>query len=385
MAIENRLKTYKEIEKLRGNALIVYVTSQRPGAPGIMGKDAVSEFIQQLETLRGDERETVDLLIESDGGDSLVSWRVISMLRERFKRVNVLVPHAAFSAATLLALGADEIIMGPYGVLGPIDPQITVLQKDGSTQKFAYEDIVSFLDFVKDEAGITEQSHLKAAFNRLAEVVEATSLGFAKRSSSLSVSMGEKMLQMHMADSELSNARDIALKLNKSFFSHGHAVSRSEARDIGLKVTDAEETLERLIWSVHIDAEEELKANKPFDPLSEYLRDPKAEPLLKSPPPFNIPPGIDPNTVLQAVQQYLNQQLKTELPEMEFETKHLLLESPRRCACYINRGQLLVKRNFDLQFDANFIRLDIGWKNTTPTGTEESRASEEKNESGETS
>ena len=49
--IEDRLQLYAELEKARGRPLIVYVTSARPGMPGLMSADAIPEFLDQLETL----------------------------------------------------------------------------------------------------------------------------------------------------------------------------------------------------------------------------------------------------------------------------------------------------------------------------------------------
>ena len=63
----------------------------------------------------------MDLLLVSNGGDPVVSWRIISLLRERFKKVGVLLPYQAYSAATLVALGADDIVMHPFSNLGPVE------------------------------------------------------------------------------------------------------------------------------------------------------------------------------------------------------------------------------------------------------------------------
>src|SRR3989344_6905926 len=77
MALADRLKYYAELEAHTGNPLLVYVTSRRPGASGIIGADAADEMIRQIEAIEG-KRETVDVLIESNGGDPLVVWRMIS-------------------------------------------------------------------------------------------------------------------------------------------------------------------------------------------------------------------------------------------------------------------------------------------------------------------
>lgn len=362
MAVNERIKLYRQIEKKRGNPLIVYVVSQRTGATGAMAGDVIDEFIDQIEAI-DKTYEAVDLLIESVGGDPLTSWRIISLLRTSFDQVNILVPHSAFSAATLLALGANEVVMGRYGSLGPIDPQIMVRKKDGTTQQFSYEDVASFLTFVKEEGKITEQEYLKGALEKLCEIIEPPSLGFAKRSSSLSVSVGEKMLQMHMTDPEKkSQARSIALKLNRSFFSHGQALSRKEAKEIGLNINNPDKELEDLIWKVHRDFKEELQTRNPFDPLAEFLKDPKAKPFLQSPPPLNIPPQIDQRTAIQLLQNYFNEQLNVELPEVEIELKYAFVESIRVAVEYYAKNKILVQRTLDMRFNGNLVPLGKGWR-----------------------
>src|SRR4051794_29139838 len=106
MQIGERRKRYTAIEEHRKRPLIVYTTSTRPGVAAMMAGDAVREFIDQLDAIPQDG-DAVDVLIHSSGGDALTAWKIMSVLRERFRRVGVLVPFAAFSAATIFALGAD--------------------------------------------------------------------------------------------------------------------------------------------------------------------------------------------------------------------------------------------------------------------------------------
>src|SRR5258706_8361996 len=123
MAYTERAQLYEKIEAFRKRPLISYVTSLRLNALGLMGADVIPQFIKQLNTI-SEQHEEVDNLIVSNGGDPIVPWRIINMVRERFPKVGVLLPYVAYSAATLLALGADEIIMHPFSNLGPVDPQL---------------------------------------------------------------------------------------------------------------------------------------------------------------------------------------------------------------------------------------------------------------------
>jgi hypothetical protein len=68
--------------------------------------------------------EGLDLYVNTLGGLSEVAARMLLSCRARVKHLRVVVPSQAMSAGTLLAMGADEVVMGPASSLGPIDPQI---------------------------------------------------------------------------------------------------------------------------------------------------------------------------------------------------------------------------------------------------------------------
>lgn len=88
-------------------------------------------FFEELVHTLGAENE-LHILLSSPGGDGETAVRILRSAHSRCKRLVVLVPDQAKSAATLIALGADEIVMGPASDLGPIDPQIELPSKPGS-------------------------------------------------------------------------------------------------------------------------------------------------------------------------------------------------------------------------------------------------------------
>lgn len=364
MNIDSRLELYRSLEKNRKNPLIVYVTSQRQGASGLIAPDVLPELIEQIELIP-EKTSAVDLLIESTGGDGLVAWRAISLLRSKVKKINVLVPNIAFSAATILALGADEIIMGKYGCLGPIDPQISLAKPDGTVDNFAYEDVLSFLDFAKDEVGISDQEHKIQAFKMLCDIVNPSAIGFAKRASSLSKEIGEKLLLTHMNDaSEVkAKAKEIATKLNKSFFSHGHALYRDEAERVGLNIVKPNEEVESLIWKIHLSFEEELKLRKPFVPISEFLADPGAVNYLTNPPSLYVPAGMDQNVLNQIISQYIQTQLNSSTPIVVRELKLAFMESTNKASEFSQKIQIFATRNQNLTYNSSIVSLDAGWRN----------------------
>src|SRR5258706_219264 len=69
-----------------------------------------------------------DVLIHSPGGSPEATERIVALLRSRFRAdVQFLVPHSAYSAATMLVLSGNQIILHPSATLGPIDPQVNGL------------------------------------------------------------------------------------------------------------------------------------------------------------------------------------------------------------------------------------------------------------------
>ena len=75
------------------------------------------------------DRNVLDLVLHSPGGDFEATKRIINYLHETYKHIRVFIPHMAMSGGTLMACAADEIYMGPYSSLGPTDPQILLEDK----------------------------------------------------------------------------------------------------------------------------------------------------------------------------------------------------------------------------------------------------------------
>jgi len=71
-----------------------------------------------------DPEVPIDLVLHTPGGLVLAAMQIARAIRERKGKVTVFVPHYAMSGGTLIALAADEIVMSPHAVLGPVDPQL---------------------------------------------------------------------------------------------------------------------------------------------------------------------------------------------------------------------------------------------------------------------
>ena len=111
----------KQIEGLRSSRVITYLTSDRQGPVNArIAMDVVPVVSKQLRAMG--KVQNIDLFLYSAGGDTMVPWRLVSMIREYCEKFSVLVPYKAHSAATMISLGADEIVMSDLSEISPIDP-----------------------------------------------------------------------------------------------------------------------------------------------------------------------------------------------------------------------------------------------------------------------
>jgi ClpP class serine protease len=70
--------------------------------------------------------QPLHLFLSSPGGDGEVAVRLVRALQARCSELTIIVPGMAKSAATIICLGADHILMGPASDLGPVDPQFQI-------------------------------------------------------------------------------------------------------------------------------------------------------------------------------------------------------------------------------------------------------------------
>lgn len=277
MSFETRIPIIEKIESLRASKVICYVTSIRPNAVGLMADDSVREVIDHLQRLPQKPIEKLDLFLVSNGGDGVVPWRLVPIFREYTKQFNVLVPFKAYSAATIMALGANEIIMHKFGVLGPIDPTVTNEFnpiESGTNRKLgiSVEDVKAYVSFIKDTVGIKHEEELVKTVEILANKVHPLALGNVERFISQSRMIARKLLNMHTAKTEEHMLDSIIEALASKFYFHGHPINRSEARELGLKALDnVPSEIETAIWDLFVDFESELRFREPFEPVGQLL------------------------------------------------------------------------------------------------------------------
>jgi len=282
MGKAERVAIIEKIEKERNAKLITYITSTRQNHEVQMAIDTIRKFYNHL--IEIDEKDrgkvNIDLMIVSNGGDGIVPWRLVTLIREFAKEFCVLIPYRAFSAATLTALGADRIIMHPMGMLGPTDPTVTNQfnpddpKNPAAKLGISVEDVTAYISLIREDAGIRHEDEVIQAFNQLASRIHPLALGNVKRSLSQSKMMAQKLLSLHMNRAKDQHSIDeIVDNLTSKLYYHGHPINRKEAKEqVGLKNIEYPELkLEKLIWDLYLEYEKEIKSEEPFDPLMEFV------------------------------------------------------------------------------------------------------------------
>ena len=348
MSYVNRKNLYQEIEKIRKNPLIVYITNTTGGN---IAADVVPYFLEQIQLI-DKKYKNVDLLIVSNGGDVPTAWRIITLLRESFEKVNILLPYVAYSAATLMALGADDIIMHPFSNLGPVDPQITIYKaKDGSTLRYGSEDIRNYFNFIKEDLLLTDQNNIQKNFELLANDLGTIPIGQTKRSTKLCLTLSEQLLLLHMDD--CVKAKSIAEKLSHNYYHHGYTISPTEAKKLELPVIKGTEKLYDLMWKIWCDVKDEMNCEVEFSPIDEILNSEEGKEIMKINRKF-----IDiPSNLPQHIINQISAQIMTDIHIYEQKTIHLIkfnaiLETVN--LAYIHETKIDIIFNRDINDKINF-------------------------------
>jgi hypothetical protein len=280
MAKRDRIDIIQKIEEERGSHLIAYITSTRQDLEVPMAMDSIRKIYEHLQLIgKPKEDVSVDLFLHSNGGDGTVPWRLVTLIREYATKFSVLVPHRAFSAATLTALGADSIVMHPMGMLGPTDPTVAnpfnpVNPLTNQPIGISVEDVTAYIALIQEDAGIHHEDELVQAFNKLADNIHPLALGNVKRSISQSRMMAKKLLALHMnMSTDEHKVNEIVDNLTSKLFYHGHPINRREAKEqVGLEKVDYPPSIvEDLMWRLYLHYEQEIKMEEPFQPAMEFV------------------------------------------------------------------------------------------------------------------
>lgn len=206
----------------------------------------------------------LNLLVRSGGGYGNASLRMVHLLREFTSDLTVLAPLNCESAATMLALGANRIQMGPLAYLSAVDTSVThdlsPLDRDNARVKVGHDELERLMRLWRGQIGEGKPFNYEAIFAFVHPLV----IGAVDRASALSERLCMEILSYHVADGDL--ARRISRTLNTDYPSHSYPVTIHEAKKIGLNVSPMTEALNGLLLELNeVYSEMGQKTTTDFD------------------------------------------------------------------------------------------------------------------------
>jgi hypothetical protein len=259
------------LERLRKSKVICYVTGDRAPFTTKIASDAVPLFEKHLRKIGA--CNTISLFLYTRGGDILAPLSIVKLLRNYCQMLEVVIPYHAHSAGTLLALGANKIVMGKMAELSPTDPTTghpfnpQNPQNPQQKMEISVEDVNSYFLLAKERAGIRDQD-MVTVFNQLSEKIHPLALGNIYRGYRMAKTLSEKLLKLHMKPKrDERKIQKIVDHLTGLISIHNYPVTRDEAKDLGLNVEFATGGMEDAIWAVYESYAEEIELGKPYNPL----------------------------------------------------------------------------------------------------------------------
>lgn len=244
-AHSTRVDLYQSLEDEIGTPVVAYFAAFDHRGSMIQDDDAsMLQDVLQASGIKGD----FTLMISSPGGFPESAERFVSVCRAFADggKFSVLVPGLAKSAATMIAFGADEIIMSEVSELGPVDPQVPISNGNGYQLVPAYT-LVKVYDGLFRGA-TRSKGNIEPYILQLKEY-RAHDISYYKDAISLSEDISIKHLQQGMMKGKTSKAikKQIKLFLDPSETrSHGRPISARDAIACGLSIR--EETVHGATW-----------------------------------------------------------------------------------------------------------------------------------------
>jgi hypothetical protein len=208
--------------------------------------------------------DRLSLFIKSDGGSGEASLRMINLLRQNARQLTALVPLECASAATMLALGADKIRMGPLAHLSAVDTSLrhdlSPIDRDNDRVKVSQDELHRVVRLWHTQAGHEAVNPYQSLFGYVHPLV----IGAVDRASALSTRLCVEILSYHMKD--LEKAGQISSTLNSEYPSHSYPITLREAGRIGLNVEPLSDRLNQLLLELNeIYSEMGQRASTDFD------------------------------------------------------------------------------------------------------------------------
>jgi len=246
---DHRVHIIRRIQKELDHKLVVYTASPYHPVPMIMQHD-IAPLEDQLRTT-GSSKKGI-LMINSPGGNGDAAEKILCMCRKRFSEsFKVIVPDYAKSAATMIALGADEILMGYLSELGPIDPQFSsgLMEPNIPARSF-----IDGLDMIR--TNVTKNGDPIELYYPMISKLRPETIARAESAIEGAREFAEKWLKNYQLSGDKKQAEKVAKWLSdgKKYKSHGKVLNVEECKnELKLNVVEIDKgtSLWTDIWELY--------------------------------------------------------------------------------------------------------------------------------------
>lgn len=262
------LKKFQEMEegRLGGRVgVLAFFCSESLGAS--IDSDDVPPITDALLSI-GDV-DTLDLIIAGPGGDGTTAEKIVSLCRAYCGKLRVVIPNRAKSAATIVALGADTIVMGFCSELGPIDAQVPVVV--GGIPR--YISAQSFIDAREElearfKEAVAKKEDPRAVLQQLA-TMDQSYIDHCRKLMGFSRDVAEKFLREYMFKAD-TNERSRGAKIKKvlkalstvdDFKVHGRLINAHRARHdlkLDVELLPKDDDVWKQLWQYYVRADTSL-------------------------------------------------------------------------------------------------------------------------------
>ncbi len=158
-----------------------------------------------------DPKMPIDLVLHTPGGLVLAALQIARAIHKHPGKVTVFVPHYAMSGGTLIALAADEIVMSPHAVLGPVDPQL---------------------------GQVPAASVLRVLEQKSPDHIDDETLILADQARKAISQLQDSLRELLRDKCEPERAEELAVMLSEGRWTHDRGITFEEAKEMGLCVSD---------------------------------------------------------------------------------------------------------------------------------------------------
>lgn len=218
----------KNIQKNGGRRTLLFMCEQSISHAVVMKTNQILRKMNKCDGL--------DLILISTGGDISSAYKIVQILKEYAGNIRAIIPQRAKSAASLMALCCDELVMCKAGELGPIDPQVMDPQTGSYVPAHSIKEALDIISEIPDNMA-------KATLANKISILLIASYRKAGEES-------KQYLNDIFGGMEKDKRKNLVYTFTEKFVNHSHPIDKKLLREIGVNVSEIQTKHEQLVYDL---------------------------------------------------------------------------------------------------------------------------------------